>query len=581
VANDTPIPYAPIARHGVIGDRRCAALIAADGTLDWLCLPRYDSEPAFGALLDARKGGYFRFGPAARIWGEQRYREGTTVLETRYRVGRGELHALDAMLLHEADGSIGEDSRVVVRHLSARRAAIECVLDARPRRGADTLSLFCSRIPAHLGSTTTFTLRPGEDAWAVLAYGDPSRWTPERAQTSLTSTARTWLTWSTQLQYEGPYRDSVMRSLVTIRQLGYAPAGSTVAAATTSLPERIGGSWNADYRLAWVRDSSLALQALARHGDHASAQAYLEWLTSLGSTTEAPLQVVYSIDGGERPEQQEREDFAGYRHSAPVRFGNHAAKQKQLGCGAYLAACAATYLHAGAPFRPEYFELIAREADYSAQHWDESDNGIWELSERRDHVSSRVASWVTMAHACDIAEALGRPERAKLWRAQMACVKKQVLERGYSQRRRAFVQEYRSDGLDASALLIPILGFLPGDDPRVVSTVDAIARELTIDGHVYRFVPDATAGIEPDALGAYEGSFTLCTCWLAAAYALGGRANEAADTLERLHRLIGSLGLFAEGVDARTGEFLGNYPLLFSHAEYIRAVTEFARLDKR
>jgi GH15 family glucan-1,4-alpha-glucosidase len=264
-----------------------------------------------------------------------------------------------------------------------------------------------------------------------------------------------------------------------------------------------------------------------------------------------------------------------------VRFGNHASKQKQLGCGGYLAACAATYLQQGAPFRPEYFELIAREAEYSAHHWNEPDNGLWELSAVRDHVSSRVSSWVAMARSSEIADKLGCADRAEPWRVQMELVRKEVLERGYSERRRAFRQEYGSDALDASALLIPILGFLPGDDPRVESTVDAIARDLTIDGHVYRFLPSDTAGVEPRAFGDYEGSFTLCTCWLATAYALGGRADEASDTLERLRGVLGSLGLFAEGIDARSGEFRGNYPLLFSHAEYIRAVTEFARLTER
>ena len=561
----------------MIGDRYTAALIAADGTLDWLCLPHYRGEMVCASLLDAERGGHFRFGPRARVWGEQTYEGATCVLRTDYRSAGLPIVAEDFMALSNPPSS---PSRVLVRRLRAEGSRAECVIDFAPRVPLQQMRLVCTHAPGVIAGPIEFVLEPGEEAWAVLSYSDSTAWTPARARALREQTLRDWRAWAERLRCEGAHRDAVVRGLLTMRMLGYAPTGALVAAPTTSLPERIGGDWNADYRLAWVRDGSLCFEALARHGDHESGREYFDWLTALDPTSQK-LQVLYDIDGGKSPAPSECTGLSGYRGSVPVRIGNHAYRQRQLGSAAYLSDCAFTYLREGAPWRPEYFELIAREADYTAGHWDEPDNGIWELPEQTQHVSSRVASWVALERASAIADRLGCSERARGWRVQMPIIRRQVLEQGYSERRGAFRQAYGSDALDASSLLIPILGFLPPDDPRVLSTIDRIARELTINGHVYRFAPEDMRGVGQHPMGEFEGSFVLCTCWLATALALAGQLEPAEAALKRVTEAAGPLGLLPEGIDARNGTFLGNYPLLFSHAEYIRAILAVERARKR
>jgi GH15 family glucan-1,4-alpha-glucosidase len=456
---------------------------------------------------------------------------------------------------------------------------VACLLDLRPR--TEDVHLFCSHAPSGVRGPFEFELAPGEEAWAVLSYGDQRPWTPDRAREAMDDTVARWRRWTGRLRFEGRRRERVLQSLLVIRLLGFAPTGSLVAAPTTSLPERIGGDWNADYRLAWVRDGSLSLQALARHGDAAAAQRYFDWLIGLRAPKDGPLQVLYGVDGAPEHRTQDRRDFEGYRHSAPVRFGNHAYRQKQLGMFGFLADCASSYREHGGTWRDEYFDLIARAADHCAAHWSEADNGIWELAERRHRVSSRVGSWVALDRAAKLAEATGCGGRAAPWHEAMRAIRDEVLGRGYSERLGAFREDLEGQSLDAANLLVPILRFLPGDDPRVVSTVDAIARDLTIDGWVHRFVPREAGAGTTLALGDFEGSFVLCTCWLASAYALGGRLDEAETVLDRVDEAAGPLGLLPEGIDARTGEFLGNYPLLFSHAEYVRAAVEIEHARAR
>ena len=566
-----PIPFAPIARHAVIGDRRTAALVAADGTLDWLCLPDYGGEPIFGALIDSSDaGGWFRFGPVARAWGAQRYLDDSPVVETCH--SGGTLVGQDAMIVSED----ADAPRVIVRKLRADGARTRCIFDLRLRARVHDLRVFFTHsTPATVTTDApiVFDLEPGEEAWAVLAHGDGESWSIDRARAALENEAAVWRAWASRLTNVALRRERAVRSLITLRLLGHAPTGALVASPTTSLPERIGGDWNADYRFAWVRDASLSMEALAGHGDPESAERYFRWLVSLVRDQGPPLRVLYGVGAARDLEQHERKEFTGHRGSKPVRFGNRAVEQKQLGMYAFLAHCALVYLRHGGAWRAELFDLIARCADYVAAHWSEPDNGIWELGKRRDHVSSRVMCWVALVRAAEIADATNQSGRAQVWREQARALHAEVLERGYDRRTGSFRQEYGSDAIDASALLIPIMGFLPGDDPRVVSTVDRVARELTIEGHVHRFVPPQTPGIGDLPLGDFEGSFLLCTSWLASAYACGGRRALAEATLARVEGAANALGLLSEGVDARSGELLGNFPLLFSHAEYLRALT--------
>lgn len=593
------IPYPPIEKHGVIGDRRTAALVAADGTLSWLCLPDYDGAIVFGALLDAERGGFWRFGPAVPITGHQRYLDNSAALVTTWATDTWELELTDVMAWPQDDRPPeSEERRVIVRRLRCLRGETACVMQVYPRhdfdqaatvtsksRGERTLNLWTS-FPSTVNDTGTdasLDLRKGDEVWAVLALNEESEtWTVGGAQSALNTTVAYWHDWQSTLTYTGPRAERIRRSALTFHLLSYAPTGSQVAAPTTSLPERIGGDRNYDYRFAWVRDASLSLSSLSLLGKTESAQRYLDWLVGLDSSTDAPLQVLYRIDGGTDLTQHERSDIAGYRGSLPVRTGNHASSQFQIDSFGYLANCTLIYLSEGGEWKSEYWEMLRRIADYTVANWQKPDSGIWEVSNEEHYVSSKVMSWVILDRAVKVATKLGHTDETDNWRLTAEIIHAEVMERGWSEQLKAFSQYYGSDTLDAAALLIPIVGFLPADHPRVLATVDRIAASLTIDGFVHR-----SRSIEPGQdslpLGEFEGAFLPCTFWLATVYAKIGRPDEAEAILVQAEAIAGDLGLFAEEVDARNKTFLGNTPLLFSHAEYIRAVLELAKarpLDK-
>ncbi|MDP8922203.1 MAG: glycoside hydrolase family 15 protein [Chloroflexota bacterium] len=600
------VAYPPIERHGVIGDRRTAALVAADGTLDWLCMADYDGAALFGALLDETRGGFWRAGPVAATLGRQRYLDDSATLVTHWADDKGELELTDAMAWPGGERGPGrEDQRVVLRRVRCTRGGVRCAIVVRPRDdfgapgpltptrdgfrvavGRQLVEIWSDRAGTldEDGFRSTFRLGEGEAAWVVLTLGEaPARWTPARAERVLAESTRYWHDWVGNLAYTGPRRDRVRRSALAVHLLSHAPTGSLVAAPTTSLPERIGGDRNYDYRFAWIRDASLSLASLSLVGDTEAARAYMDWLVGLGSATEAPLQVVYRIDGGTDLAQHERTDLSGYRGSLPVRSGNHAYTQRQLDAFGYLADCAYIYHRQGGRWRPEYWELVRRIADYAAAHWREPDSGIWELGTEQHYVSSKVMSWVTLERATKLAESLGHTEDTDRWQSTVAAIHAEVMDRGWSERLGAFRQRYEADSLDASALLIPVMGFLPADHPRVTATVARIVDELTINGFVHRFDPRHTPGGQDLPLAEFEGAFLPCTFWLATAHAKAGRPDLAEEILGRAEAIAGELGLFAEEVDPRTRTFLGNMPLLFSQVEYVRAVLETAKakpLDK-
>jgi alpha,alpha-trehalase len=571
------IPYPALERHGLIGDRRTAALVAADGTIDWLCLPDYDGEAAFGALLDAGRGGFWRVGPA-RLWtGEQTYVGDTPVLRTRWSSDEYALELCDAMASARDERASGsEDTRVILRRLHCLRGAVDCVSLFHPFAAA--LRLWSSR--PHLSSA--FRLSSGDVVWLVASYGETPPWNVERADHAMHDVEAFWRDTAAQLRRS--IDDSeIVRSAITLRLLEFAPAGSSVAAPTTSLPERIGGDWNADYRLTWVRDASLAMATLARLGDLESAARYLEWLARLEPSDQgAPLQVLYSIRGDRSVEQRDRHDRTGYRGSKPVRIGNNAFKQCQLDIFGYLADCVLVFLEHGGRWRRKFWPMLRRSADYVSEHWREPDHGIWELEAKQHYVASRVMCWTALERTLRIADRIGEsPAKAAAWRAAARAIRDEVLRAGWSERRRAFTQALRSDVLDASALLIPLTGFLPADDDRVRATVDRIAEELTIDGLTYRFNPGDVPEVQGSAMGEFESAFMPCTFWLASACALLGRERDAHDVLAAAQRVAGPVGLYAEAIDPRGPAFAGNTPLLFSHVEHIRARQLLRRMAHR
>ncbi len=428
------------------------------------------------------------------------------------------------------------------------------------------------------GSIEEFTLQEGEEAWCVLAWGHrASDWDAELARQLMDESSCYWQNWTRGLSCPGPRADRLRRSAILVHQLGYAPTGSHVAAVTTSLPERIGGDWSSDYRLCWVRDTSLSLAGLAMLGNTEGARRYVEWQGRLESSTQSPLQVVYGIRGETRLIQKEWDELQGYRGSRPVRVGNHAFLQNQHGSMGYLIDCLHIYLEHNGPWQMEFWNLVCRVADYIASHWQEPSNSIWELPVQQQYLSGKILGWAVLDRAIKIAGELGLSEGVPRWRTVRDQIHAEVMEQGWSNRLGAFRQRYEGDNLDAAVLLIPIMDFLPPDHTRVLATLDRIADDLTIDGFVYRFDPLGTPGLRPLPLGEYEGAFLPCTFWLATACAKAGRLQQAEAILRRAEDLAGEIGLFSEGVDPRTDDFLGNTPLLFSQVEYVRAVLALAK----
>lgn len=601
--------YLPIERHGLIGDRRTAALVAADGTLNWLCLPCYDSPTVFGALLDAERGGWWRYGPATAQTGQQQYAGETAALVTTWQTEAGTLELTDLLAWPQDERPPGsQERRVVIRRLRCLAttrpdATIACAMQIVPRddfhgpaaveqtAGGPIFELGSSTRPLRLGlwasfplmlgveqASASFTLRAGETAWAVLAADElPADWTVARAQYTFDQALRYWQRWQRTLIYSGPRAQCVRRSALLVHLLSYAPTGSLVAAPTTSLPERIGGERNYDYRYAWVRDASMSLAIVSLLGDTRSGQRYMDWLMQRASVTDAPLQVVYRVDGGATLDEHAHHDLDGYCQSRPVRTGNRAFRQRQLDSLGFLAECALVYLQHGGVWRDEHWQMIRRAADYTAEHWQLADSGIWELPHQDHYVSSKVMSWVTLKRAVQIARRTGHWREIGRWRATMATIHAEVMRRGWSEQLQAFRQRYDVDTLDAAALLIPVMGFLPARHPRVMATVAQIEATLAIDGFVHRFVARDTPGHADLPVGTFEGAFLPCTFWLATTYAKQGRTAEAEAILRQAEALAGPLGLFAEEVDVRRRTFLGNTPLLWAQMEYVQAIVELAK----
>jgi GH15 family glucan-1,4-alpha-glucosidase len=594
--------YLPIERHAVIGDRRTAAVTGADGRINWWCLPNFDGNVVFGALLDAERGGCWELGPEPSLLGHQEYIDDTAVARTTWSTEGWELELTDAMLWperSETDPNAGR--RVLLRRLRCAKGEAPCAMALVPcdalgapsaikgaagwvgseEHHADWLGWWISdpvmARQMRESPRATFRLQQGQCLWTVLGVReDPDVWNEHRAETALNDTIAVWGRWSSKHPFWGPRRDAVLRSVRTIRLLSFEPSGSQVAAPTCSLPEKIGSNRNYDYRYAWIRDSSLALAILAVFGDLDAAERYMDWLAKLDTSNEMPIQVVYGINGEHEIPERQLDDFEGYCASRPVRFGNQAAKQFQLDSLGYFADCALIYLQQGGKWKPEYWHLIARIAEFTAINWQRKDNGIWELDEMRHYVSSKAMSWVVLERASRIATELGSIQVPAHWKTAMEQIHADVMQRGWSEPLQAFRQHYESDDLDASVLLLATMGFLPADHPRIVSTVAAIRRHLERDGFVWRFHPGSVG--KPDLpLNGLEGAFLPCTFWLASTLARSGQHEEAKAILDRVDKAFGQLGIYPEEIDPDTGAALGNMPMIFSHAEHLKAVMDYAK----
>ena len=450
--------FAPIARHGAIGDRRTGALVAADGSLSWFCVPDFDGPPLFGALLDPQRGGFCRFAPQGGEMGLQSYLPGTAVLVTVWMdAGSGEdIELADVMAWPEGDRPDGvQGQRVIIRRMRAPKTAEVCFglfprlnFQATPEEsrlwengarfdfGKDFLGLWTS-FPFKMepqGVSAVFTLHAGDEHWAVLGWNaPPTEWSAAYAAQMFQEAANYWRQWSGDLKSKdaGTRSAALLRSALTVQLLSHAHRDSAVAALTTSLPERLGGERNYDYRYSWVRDASLSLALLARMGKAAEVKRYLHWLCGLTSPAESPLQVCYRLDGDPHIDEKEIEGVSGYENSLPVHRGNRAAKQMQLGSLGFFADCARIYVDHGGEWEEEFWGLLRRSADFTCAHWQEEDSGVWELPQQAHYVASRVMSWVVLERAVYIAGRTGHAGDTDHWREAAAAIHAEVMEKGW------------------------------------------------------------------------------------------------------------------------------------------------------
>jgi GH15 family glucan-1,4-alpha-glucosidase len=587
--------YLPIAEHGIIGDLHSIALVDTDGTIDWYCCPSFDSPSVFGAILDKRKGGYYRIAPAVGGWTpKQLYLPDTNVLITRFLTPAGVGEVQDFMPIHS--GQAAHRHRLIRRMLGVR-GEMRFRVEVEPRfnyardehetvfheRGALFRSpnlCLALQTPVPLeysgtGVACEFTLLPGESATFVLEQVPdtyiPRAYSEAETREAFEHTVEYWRRWLSQCRYQGRWRETLHRSALTLKLMTYKPTGAIVAAPTTSLPEQIGGERNWDYRYTWIRDSAFSLYALLLLGFTEEAAAFMEWLTERFRETrpkeEGPLQIMYGIDGRSELEEEVLGHLEGYRGSAPVRIGNGAANQLQLDIYGELIDSVYLYNKHGAPIYYDAWIDLARIVDWVCENWDQADEGIWEVRGGRQHFTySRLMSWVALERAIRIAVGRALPADFIRWQAVRDQIFQQIMSQGWNDEKRAFVQAYGTDFLDAGLLLMPLVHFIAATDPRWLSTLDAIGEELVSDSLVYRYNVEAS----PDGLAGDEGTFSICTFWYVEALARAGRLEEARLAFEKMLTYANHLGLYAEQIGL-TGEALGNFPQAFTHLALISA----------
>ncbi|MGK5681551.1 glycoside hydrolase family 15 protein [Actinoplanes sp. URMC 104] len=574
--------------YGLIGDLHTAALVGRDGSIDWLCLPRFDAPACFAALLGGERAGFWRLAPAAAgLCTRRRYRGDSLILETEWETPEGSVRVIDTM---PPRGEAADVVRVV-EGLSGRvpmRMAVRLRFDyghivpwVRHRDGqvaavaGPDAAWLHSPVPLRGEDLTTyaeFSVQAGQRVPFVLTYRPSHEPTPEPvdAERALRDTEAFWRSWMGRFRYDGRWDEAVRRSLVTLKALTYAPTGGIVAAATTSLPEQVGGPRNWDYRFCWLRDASFTLQALLGTGYVAEAKAWREWLLRAAAGDPADLQIMYGIDGTRRLTEYTLDWLPGFEGAAPVRVGNAASGQFQLDVWGEVLDGLHEARRTGLQADEDAWDLQRALLDYLEGHWADPDNGLWEVrGDRRHFVHSKVMAWAGLDRAVQAVERFGLDGPVDRWRGTRDAIHAQVCDRGFDAERNTFTQFYGSQGLDAALLLIPRVGFLPWHDPRVAGTVDAVQRELCRDGFLLRYDPRADGGV--DGLPGTEGAFITCTFWLADALFGIGREHEAHDLFERLLGLRNDLGLLSEEYDPTTGRQLGNTPQAFSHVGLVNA----------
>lgn len=584
-----------IGDYAIIGDTHTAALIDREGSIDWCCLPRFDSPAVFLRLLDTHRGGFFRVAPVGHHTATRRYLPSTNVLETTFLSAHGGATLTDFMPW--SSELLAEEVQPIVRIVEALGESTEVAVDWAPTfdyaRASATLHDFDGGVVAVGGLGSLALLSPGkltrdglggvharlsvaagQKAAFVCAFGPSASAAIEAARAvrptaSLEHTTSAWRDWSARCTYEGAHRELIQRAALILKLLTYAPTGAMIASPTTSLPEATGGSRNWDYRYVWLRDSALMLRALMALGHHSEAQRFFDWLETLciACGCRAPIRIAYTVGGSPVPCEEELEHLAGFGGARPVRIGNAAGTQIQLDVFGEVLDAAWTCQSAMGWRRPNLWAVLVELADHAARRWRDPDAGIWEM--RRSpahHVGSKLLCWVALDRAIRLAASLrvaaGDVEH---WETERAAIRATILRDGFDESLGTFTQTLGSRALDASALRIPLLGFLPASDPRVRSTVERIRARLCDRGLVRRYVAD-------DGLPHGEGAFALCTSWLVAVLADMGRVEDAQRHLEALVASANDVGLMAEEIDPETSAPLGNFPQGFTHLGLIDCV---------
>jgi GH15 family glucan-1,4-alpha-glucosidase len=581
--------------YGLIGDLQAAALVGRNGSVDWLCLPRFDSPSCFSALLGDETHGRWLVVPSGDVRSSsRRYRPGTLVLETEFETDEGAVRVIDFMprrgegpprLMRIVEGvrgrvpmqmelSLRPDYASIVPWLEAAADGIVATAgpDAFRLTTAQALEVDDGNVRAEFvaveGARERFTL-----TWHLSYQETPS---VEDADSALARTEAWWRDWSGRCTYRGPYRDAVLTSLIALKAMTFETTGAVIAAPTTSLPEDIGGERNWDYRFCWLRDSVLTLEALLATGYTEEALGFRDYLLRVGTGDPSKIQIMYGIDGGRRLTEFELPELPGYEGSRPVRIGNAASEQFQL--DVYGEVIGVGFLGAKLTGRVEerFWPRWRAVVEHLEGIWREADDGIWESrGPRRHYTYSKVMAWVVFDRAIRLAEEFELEAPLDRWKLVRDEIHDEVCERGYDRERRTFTQYYGSKELDASVLNIPLVGFLPGTDDRVTGTIDAVWRELGRDGFVSRY---STAETD-DGLSGDEGQFLACSFWLVSALALNNRIEEARVLFERLVGLSNDLGLLAEEYDVKRKRQVGNFPQAFSHLTLVGAATAISTAE--
>lgn len=579
------MPYKPISDYGVVGDMHSAALIGLDGSIDWLCFPDFDSPSVFAAILDDERGGRWRLCPVGPHQARQSYVPDTNVLSTTFATERGEVEVVDLMPLSKDLRRSGHRVLRVVRGVTGT-VEMDCLFDPRLdyAEGYTDLRKVQGAVVGEKGESHLALASPidlsieGGAAHGVFAVPEGKElvfeleWGANRPPSTadwrerMEFTTGEWRRIADSVTFEGRWRKEVRRSVLALHLLVYMPTGAMVAAATTSLPEWIGGGRNWDYRFCWMRDAAFAMDVLDRLNHTAETRRFLGWLTTFRQPYGPRLKTLYGVRYDEDLPEVTLDHLEGYRGSKPVRIGNAASTQLQMDIFGEVMVSYATFHRASGEISDQMWSTIESFVDVVIQDWRRPDQGIWEVRGRMRHfVHSKVMCWLAMDRAIALAESLRKPVDLDRWRTVREEIHADVLTRGWNDQIKSFVQYYGAKHTDSALLMMPLVGFLPADDPRMRSTVRRIKEELDVDGLLRRYRTEHT----DDGLGTTEGVFTMCSLWLAGYLTFVGELDEAVRLFERVLACGNHLGLFSEMVDPVTGEAVGNFPQAFTHVSLI------------